>query len=115
MLDGVTIEVSQNQNKVVALVGSSGCGKSSIIALIEDFYRPDKGEVLFNGQNISELDPKWYHQQVAIVQQEPVLFSGDIRDNILYGLDTTGLSEAQIIQMLDESTRLASAYDFIHD
>lgn len=72
----------------MALVGTSGCGKSSIIALIEEFYRPIAGQVLFNGVDIRNLDPKWYHQQVAIVQQEPILFSGDIRENILYGYDT---------------------------
>lgn len=96
-------------------MGQSGCGKSSVISLIEQFYRPTHGLVLFNGVNIKELDPKWYHKQVAIVQQEPILFSGDIRSNIFYGMDITGYSEPELISMLDESTKLASAYDFIHD
>jgi ATP-binding cassette subfamily B (MDR/TAP) protein 1 len=53
--------------------------------MIERYYDPNEGEVLFNGVNIKELDPVWYHQQIAIVQQEPILFSGTIKENIIYG------------------------------
>ena len=100
---------------MVALCGTSGCGKSSIISLLERFYDPTEGEVYFNGRDIKELDPKWYHSQIAIVQQEPVLFSGSIRDNITYGVDLEGKSEDEIIAMCDEATKQSSAYDFIHD
>ena len=68
-------------------MGTSGCGKSSIISLIERFYDPVEGEVLFSGVDIKDLDPRWYKNQIAIVSQEPVLFSGSIRQNICYGLD----------------------------
>lgn len=115
VLNDVSIQVSNDKNRVVALVGHSGCGKSSVISLIEQFYRPTRGHIYFNGVNVKDLDPKWYHKQVAIVQQEPILFSGDIRSNIFYGMDITGYSEPELVQMLDEATRLASAYDFIHD
>lgn len=81
------------KNRVVALCGTSGCGKSSIISLIERFYDPEQGEILFNGRNIKDLCPKWYHNQIAIVQQEPVLFSGTIRENITYGLDIEGKND----------------------
>ena len=54
-------------NKVVALVGQSGCGKSSMISLIERFYDPIEGQVLFSGVDIKELDPKWYKSQISIV------------------------------------------------
>lgn len=64
-MKGVTINVARN--KVIALVGPSGCGKSSIISMIERFYDPNEGRILFDGVNIRELNPKWYHQQVAIV------------------------------------------------
>ena len=87
VLKGVSFTVSSERPRVVALCGTSGCGKSSLISLIERFYDPEEGEVLFNGRNIKELDPKWYHNQIAIVQQEPILFSGTIRENITYGLD----------------------------
>jgi ABC-type multidrug transport system fused ATPase/permease subunit len=62
VLKGVSINVDSETKRVVALVGSSGCGKSSIIAMIERYYEPNEGEVLFNGINIKELDPVWYHQ-----------------------------------------------------
>ena len=68
VLKGVSLSVDNEDKRVVALCGTSGCGKSSIISLIERFYDPEEGEVLFNGRNIKELDQKWYHTQVGIVQ-----------------------------------------------
>ena len=61
------ISIKVETNKVVALVGQSGCGKSSMIALIERFYDPIEGQVLFSGVDIKELDPKWYKSQISIV------------------------------------------------
>ena len=61
----VSLKVEKNQ--VVALVGPSGCGKSSIISLIERFYDPIEGQVLFSGVDIRELDARWYKRQIAIV------------------------------------------------
>jgi ATP-binding cassette, subfamily B (MDR/TAP), member 1 len=51
----------------VALVGQSGCGKSSIISMIERFYDSLSGEILFSGVNVKELDPRWYKKQISIV------------------------------------------------
>jgi len=87
VLKGISIEVNNIKNRVVALCGTSGCGKSSIISLIERFYDPQSGGIFFNGKDIRTLEPRWYHNQIAIVQQEPVLFSGTIRENICYGLE----------------------------
>jgi len=115
VLKGVSLSVDNEKNRVVALCGTSGCGKSSIISLIERFYDPEEGEVLFNGRNIKELDPAWYHTQVGIVQQEPVLFSGTIGDNILYGLELEGKTDEEIETMMDEACKQSNAYDFIHD
>ncbi|XP_006846532.2 ABC transporter B family member 19 [Amborella trichopoda] len=70
---------------VVALVGSSGCGKSTIISLIERFYDPSQGEVLIDGQNIKELDLKFLRRNIGLVSQEPSLFTGTIRDNLRLG------------------------------
>ena len=61
------LSLKVEKNHVVALVGQSGCGKSSLIALIERFYEPIKGEILFSGKNIKDLDPKWYKKQIGIV------------------------------------------------
>jgi ATP-binding cassette subfamily B (MDR/TAP) protein 1 len=61
VLKDVSIHVDNGKNRVVALVGYSGCGKSSIISLIEQFCKPTQGAVLFNGINIETLDPAWYH------------------------------------------------------
>ena len=99
------------QNKVIALVGQSGCGKSTIISLIERFYDTLEGQILFNGTNIKTLDPKWYKKQISIVSQEPVLFSGTIRENICYGLNVKEVTEAQ----LDEACARANALTFIKD
>lgn len=59
VLKGISIDITKNQ--VVALVGHSGCGKSSIIQLIERFYDPADGQLLFSGANLKDLDNKWYH------------------------------------------------------
>ncbi len=80
-----------------------------MISLIERFYDPISGQVLYDGTDIKELNPKWYHSQVAIVSQEPVLFSGSIRENIIYGYPEGTIED------LDRACRMANAYDFIHD
>lgn len=59
VLKGTTINVQTNQ--IVALVGSSGCGKSSIISLLERFYDPTEGKLLFNKLNLKDVDNAWYH------------------------------------------------------
>lgn len=92
-------------------MGPSGCGKSSIIALIERFYDPKEGQVLFSGVDIKQLDARWYKRQIAIVSQEPVLFAGTIRENICYGLDTDEVTTEQ----LEEACRKANALNFIMD
>ena len=114
VLKGVTIDVRTNQ--IVALVGQSGCGKSSIISLLERFYDPVEGKVLFNDIDLKDIDNEWYHQtQVAIVQQEPILFSGSIKSNILYGVDFGDLNEDAINERLETACRQANCLSFIQD
>lgn len=72
----------------VALVGRSGCGKSTIAALIMRLYEPNSGSILLDGVDIRELDPVWLRSHIGYVSQEPVLFSGSIKENILYGADS---------------------------
>lgn len=68
VLGGVSIEVNNDKKRVVALCGHSGCGKSSIVAMAERFYDPIKGSIKFNGVDLKDLEPRWYHQQISIVQ-----------------------------------------------
>lgn len=82
-----------------------------MIALINRFYDPAEGEILFSGHNIKEFEPRWYHSQIAIVQQEPVLFSGTIKENICYGLDLEKVTE----EMLDEACEKSNAISFVKD
>ncbi|CAK9815049.1 ATP-binding cassette sub-family B member 10, mitochondrial [Anthophora plagiata] len=71
---------------VIAIVGSSGSGKSTIASLLLRFYDPNLGSILLDNHDLRSLDPAWVKSQISIVPQEPILFSGSIRDNILYGV-----------------------------
>ncbi|GFP89502.1 ABC transporter b family member 1, partial [Phtheirospermum japonicum] len=71
--------------KTIALVGSSGSGKSTVVSLIERFYDPSSGQVVLDGHNIKTLKLKWLRQQIGLVSQEPVLFGTTIKENILLG------------------------------
>lgn len=68
----------------VALVGSSGCGKSTILQLVQRFYDPLEGRVFVDGHNVTELDLTAYRQRIGVVSQEPVLFGTTIYENIRY-------------------------------
>ena len=73
--------------KVVAFVGYSGSGKTTITSLIQRFYDPNKGEIKINSINIKDLDLKWLRKNIGIVSQEPILNSSSIKENILYGVE----------------------------
>ncbi|PKI60654.1 hypothetical protein CRG98_018955 [Punica granatum] len=91
----------------IGLVGRSGCGKSTVIGLIQRFYDVERGSVRVDGVDIRELDIQWYRNHTALVSQEPVIYSGSIRDNILFGkLDA---SENEVV----EAARAANAHEFI--
>ncbi|XP_051135948.1 ABC transporter B family member 19-like [Andrographis paniculata] len=70
---------------MLALVGGSGSGKSTVIWLIQRFYDPTRGNVLMEGVDLRDLDLKWLRRQIALVGQEPSLFAGSIRENIAFG------------------------------
>ena len=73
------------EGKVVALVGPSGAGKSTLFALIQRFYDPQQGKIDFGGAGLSELDLTDLRKQIAVVEQQPTLFTGDVMYNIRYG------------------------------
>ncbi|KAI6014671.1 ste6-like protein [Pisolithus marmoratus] len=83
VLRGLNLKVAPGT--YVALVGASGCGKSTVIQLIERFYDPSVGRVLLDGQPINECNIQEYRKQIALVSQEPTLYAGTIRFNILLG------------------------------
>uniref|UniRef100_A0AAQ5ZFL3 Transporter associated with antigen processing, subunit type a n=1 Tax=Amphiprion ocellaris TaxID=80972 RepID=A0AAQ5ZFL3_AMPOC len=94
-------------SSMTALVGSSGEGKSTCVSLLERFYEPQDGEILLDGLPLESYDHSFLHKKIAVVSQEPVLFSGSIKDNITYGLPDCSLDEIQ------EAARKANAHDFI--
>lgn len=102
--------------KTTALVGASGSGKSTIVGLVERFYDPVGGTILLDGHDISTLNLHWLRQQISLVQQEPILFSQTIRDNIRNGLIGSKYEnepeEQQTLRII-EAARKANAHDFI--
>ena len=74
--------------QIVAFVGASGSGKTTIASLIQRFYDPVNGEIKINSINLKDLDLKWLRTNIGIVSQEPILKSGTIKENILYGVDS---------------------------
>lgn len=70
----------------VAFVGTSGCGKSTILSFLLRFYEPESGEILLNGVNIKDYDIHYLRSQFGVVSQEPVLFNTDFRENIRYNM-----------------------------
>ncbi|XP_076005926.1 antigen peptide transporter 2a [Genypterus blacodes] len=105
VLQDFSVELKPGQ--VTALVGKSGEGKSTCVSLLERFYDPQDGEILLDNEPLKSYDHRFLHRKVAVVSQEPVLFSGSIRQNIIYGLADCSLDEIQ------EAARKANAHDFI--
>jgi ATP-binding cassette subfamily B (MDR/TAP) protein 1 len=93
----------------VALVGASGCGKSTAIGLLERFYDPTSGQILVDGKDISKLNVKEYRSQLALVAQEPVLYSGTIRENVLLAVEGEDVDD----EVVEEACRKANIWDFI--
>jgi len=109
VLRGLNMSIKPGQ--YVALVGSSGCGKSTTIQLLERFYDPLAGGIYVDGKEISSLNINSYRKQIALVGQEPTLYSGTIRDNVVLGAERPGvkLSEDAIIKACKD----ANIYNFI--
>lgn len=93
--------------KSLALVGPSGAGKSTVFELLQRFYDPSQGRITLDGVDIRELDPKELRQHLAVVAQQPTLFSGDVMHNIRYGKPDA--SDEDVIA----AAKAANAHDFI--
>ncbi|GLT93115.1 hypothetical protein SLE2022_109200 [Rubroshorea leprosula] len=96
-----------NGGQTVAVVGVSGSGKSTIISLIERFYDPVAGQVLLDGRDLKLYNLRWLRNHLGLVQQEPIIFSTTIRENIIYARHNA--SEAE----MKEAARIANAHHFI--
>jgi len=105
VLEDVSFEVLPGQ--VVALLGATGSGKSTIINLIPRFYDPTAGRILVDGHDLRLVTLASLRSQIGIVLQETTLFTGTIRENIAFG--RPGASEAEIV----EAAKAAAAHDFI--
>ncbi|KAF2629041.1 multidrug resistance protein-like protein 1 [Macroventuria anomochaeta] len=104
VLEGVDVDVHPGQ--FIAFVGASGCGKSTMISLLERFYDPVSGRILCDGTALPELCPHKYRRDIALVQQEPVLYQGSIRDNIAMGIES---------EVTDAQVQFAAKQSNIHD
>lgn len=106
---GSELSLTITKGEHVCFVGPSGSGKSSISQLLLRFYDPIEGVITVNDHNIQDLNLNFYRSQVGYVQQEPLLFSGSIRENILFG--KTGCTDDEI----KEASILSNAYKFIEE
>lgn len=107
VLRGLNLLVKPGQ--YIALVGASGCGKSTTIALLERFYDPLAGGIFVDGKEISSLNINEYRSYIALVSQEPTLYQGSIRENVLLGADREDVPDSEI----EFACREANIYDFI--
>ena len=105
ILKGINLEVQKGQ--MLAIVGPSGVGKTTLVDLIPRFYDSKKGRILIDGIDIRELTLKSLRQQIGIVTQETILFNDTIRSNILYGKPDASMQE------IEEAAKQAYAHDFI--
>ncbi|KAM0240144.1 hypothetical protein ACHAP5_008064 [Fusarium lateritium] len=114
VLNGLDLKIPAG--KTTALVGASGSGKSTIVGLLERWYDPAAGVIQFDGQDIQKINLAWLRTQIRLVQQEPVLFSGTVIDNVAFGLEGTehaNASREEKLALVKAACQDANAHDFI--
>ncbi len=104
-LDHVTLDVAPGET--VALVGPSGAGKTTIIQLIQRFYDPQEGAILFDGVDLRDMTREEFRGDIALVPQDPVIFATTARENIRFG--RPGATDAEV----EEAAKAAAAHDFL--
>ncbi|CAO2617610.1 ATP-dependent translocase ABCB1 [Lemmus lemmus] len=107
VLQGLSLEVKKGQT--LALVGSSGCGKSTVVQLLERFYDPRAGTVFLDGKEAKQLNVQWLRAHLGIVSQEPILFDCSIAENIAYGDNSRVVSQNEI----ERAAKEANIHQFI--
>jgi len=108
VLDDYTLEIPPDST--TALVGSSGSGKSTVVALLQRFYDINGGTLTIDDVDIKDLDVKWLRQHIGYVQQEPQLFGVSVRENLLYGVPDNEIVSQETIE---QACRDANCHDFI--
>jgi len=111
-----SLTLSAPAGKTTALVGASGSGKSTIIGLIERWYDQASGAIYLDGTDIRELNLTWLRTNIRLVQQEPVLFSGTVYENVAFGLfgtDKANLPESEQRALVEKACKNAYAEEFI--
>lgn len=101
------ISLTIGEGEKIALVGSSGCGKTTLVNLLARFYDVNQGSILIAGKDVRDYRLYSLYQQTGMVFQDTVLFSGTIEENIRYGKPDASMEE------LEQAARAANAYDFI--
>ncbi len=93
VLGGIDLAIAPGE--VVALVGASGAGKSTVGALVGRLYDPTEGRILLDGHDLRDLDPRWLRDRIGVVPQEPILFSASVEENVRYG--RPGASHEEVV------------------
>lgn len=107
VLRGISLDVEPGN--FVAFVGGSGCGKSTMIGLLERFYDPSSGSIRLGSSPVHSLNPRLYRRNIALVQQEPTLYQGTIRENISLGLEEGHGDDDRIMR----ACRQANVHEFV--
>ena len=105
ILEDISFKV--NPGETLAIIGSTGSGKTSLINLIPRFYDVNKGQIKIDSKNIAELDPEKLREQIALVPQKTLLFTGSIKDNIKWGNKDASDEEVELV------AKISQAHDFI--
>jgi len=105
LYDGLSIDIRAGER--VGLVGRSGSGKTTFVKLVQRLYDPSGGRILIDGQDIAKATQQSLRSQIAIVQQEPILFHRSLAENIAYGRPGAN------VKAIEQAARLANAHDFI--
>lgn len=105
VLKGLNLTI--NPNEVIALVGESGCGKSTIVNLLMRFYDVDSGQILLDGRDIKTINLHDLRRAISLVMQEPIIFNYSILENILYGKSNASNEE------ITESATISNCIEFI--
>lgn len=93
--------------EIIALVGESGCGKSTCIQLMQRFYDPCYGKITLDGHDLTDLDLNWLRDNVMVVHQEPILFTTSIAENIRFGNNDATFKD------IEAAAKEANIHDFI--